>query len=1000
MRLDRSELSKAVQTALSLGAVAAVGVAGTAFAQNATPSQNDQKQPQTLQTIVVTGSHIRRVDLETSNPVVAVTSQQIQATGKLTLGDVIQQLPVITGGIETPHVNNGGGSGQTLVGLRGLGSSRTLVLVDGQRVVSFQGGGVDLNSIPAAAVDRIEVLTDGASAVYGSDAIGGVINVILKNNYQGAQFQANYGISDHDDGQRQGASFVFGQTSDKGSILAGVDYNKFDPVYQAQRDFSKNAVSLLATTTNGSSVALPGSGVIALRGGSSYAARNKIIYAGGPCTLSLNQSAATPTGNPTAADYHCFINSQDKYNYASVNLIQTPQERTNAFFKGTYHLTDNIDFYGTFYHQKSSSASNLAPAVVGSGPGFDTGLKIAANNYWNPFGVAFSGPSGNTYTGRLFPAGDRHFANAFTTDQLITGFKGNFNIGQQNWQWDVGYNYGHISQVITNFGLPNQNLLNQAFGPSFLNADGVVQCGTAADPISLDTCTPANPFNLYNSNTQAVIAAAASPALINTWYISRAMHADVSGGLFDLPAGTVQLAGGVSYRKEYTNNIVSNDLLLNPATGTCTLGSACSAKLQGGYNVKEAYAELYIPILKDIPFIHALNVTLGDRFSKYNTFGSTNNWKIGVEYHPIDDLMLRGTVSTIFRAPNISDVFGAPISSAPLLSSDPCDHITVANPACANVPLDGSFVDQQVAAGQQLKALTSGSAYAGFPLGPESGKSFDFGVVYSPHFVPGLSASADIWRIYLNNIITTVGAQSVVNLCFNGLTQFCPMISRSANPASAGQITQLLLPTANLGRADMKGVDFQVNYKLPQFSFGQFNVGVSGTYMKQAKVQSAPGLAGNSVLNYVGVMGSTGSALQASCPGGAPGAICFFPRMRGMATLGWQLGPWDAQWTMNYISHFQVGSADPSQGSTGALGFSPTGPAGAYILKYGQYVYNNFTVGYNIQPINTRVDIGVDNVFDKQPPFLYANNSQNANTDPNDFDVIGRYYWARLTVNF
>lgn len=215
MRLDRSELSKAVSTALSMGAVAAVGVAGTAAAQNATPAQNNQ-QPQTLQTIVVTGSHIRRVDLETSNPVVAVTSEQIQATGKLTLGDVIQQLPVISGGIQTPSVNNGGGSGSTLVGLRGLGASRTLVLIDGQRIVN-----ADLNAIPSAAVERIEVLTDGASSVYGSDAIGGVINIILKSNYQGAQFQLNYGISDHDDGARRGASFMFGQTSDKGSILAG-----------------------------------------------------------------------------------------------------------------------------------------------------------------------------------------------------------------------------------------------------------------------------------------------------------------------------------------------------------------------------------------------------------------------------------------------------------------------------------------------------------------------------------------------------------------------------------------------------------------------------------------------------------------------------------------------------------------------------------------------------------------------------------------------------------
>ncbi len=230
--MSKNPLRTAIECALCTSGVAALGVVGTAYAQNAAPQNN--QQPQTLQTIVVTGSHIRRVDLETSNPVVAVSAQQIQQTGKLTLGDVVQQLPVITGGIENPRVNNGGGSGATLVGLRGLGASRTLVLVDGQRVINN-----DLNSIPASAVERIEVLTDGASAVYGSDAIGGVINIILKSNYQGAQFSVNYGISDHDDGERKGVNFMFGQSSDKGSILVGVDYNKFDEVLQSQRAYSK-----------------------------------------------------------------------------------------------------------------------------------------------------------------------------------------------------------------------------------------------------------------------------------------------------------------------------------------------------------------------------------------------------------------------------------------------------------------------------------------------------------------------------------------------------------------------------------------------------------------------------------------------------------------------------------------------------------------------------------------------------------------------------------------
>jgi outer membrane receptor protein involved in Fe transport len=195
------------------------------------------------------------------------------------------------------------------------------------------------------------------------------------------------------------------------------------------------------------------------------------------------------------------------------------------------------------------------------------------------------------------------------------------------------------------------------------------------------------------------------------------------------------------------------------------------------------------------------------------------------------------------------------------------------------------------------------------------------------------------------------------------------------------------------------------DYKLPKFSFGQFSVAWNATYMTQAKVQSAPGEIGNSVLNFVGIMGSNGSSLESSCPSaagvsGGLGAICYFPRIRAMGTLGWHLGSWDAQWSMQYISHFKVGSLDPSQGATAATGFNPNGPAGPYVLHFGGYVYDNLKVGYTFEPINTSIDVGVDNVTDKQPPLLYANNSQNANTDPNDFDTLGRYYWARVTVKF
>src|SRR6185437_3150883 len=762
--MSKNLLHDAIQRALQVSGIAGAGIAlgciaSPAAAQNAAAAGN--QKPQTLQTIVVTGSHIRRVDLETSNPVVAVTSQQIQASGKLTVGDVLQNLSVVAGGIASPSVNNGGGSGSTAIGLRGLGASRTLILIDGQREtisMSPPYAQQDLNFIPASAVERIEVLTDGASAVYGSDAIGGVVNVILKSNYQGAQFSANYGISDHDDAERKGASFMFGQTSDKGSILAGVEYQKFDELLSSQRKFSENALSL----TNSSGTAP----VHAVIGGSSFAARDKIVVApsismrlGCPTggALSLNQSAADAGTSPTGTgDYHCFGNA-DKYNYASVNLIYDPVERTNAFFKGVYHLTDNVDFYATYLHQKTTSEFQLAPTVYGT----DVGASISAQSYYNPFGVDFTPSNGNDFRVRLFPAGDRRTRFATTKDQIIFGLRGNLSLFGQQWTWDVGYNYGHFSRTQTVMGVPSLAALQPGLGPSFLNAQGVVQCGTAAAPISLSQCTPWDPFNMFNANTQAVVAAASVPDLWNAWYISRIAHADVSGGLFDLPAGTVQLAAGVVYNKQYTDNTVPAELITESHPPfSCPLGSLCAGHSQGGFNVKEAYGELYIPVLKDMPFVRSLNITLGDRYSKYNLAGSTNNWKAAFEYRPIDDLLLRGTMTSVFRAPNVVNLFFAPTTSAPYLSSDPCDGFTGAPAgsgpalACVNVPTDGSFKDSYVAAHQQLTAVTAGANFFGVHLKPESGKTFDFGAVYSPHFVPGLSLSADYWRVYLNDTIT------------------------------------------------------------------------------------------------------------------------------------------------------------------------------------------------------------------------------------------------------
>jgi outer membrane receptor protein involved in Fe transport len=1030
MKLGVKKLSSAVRLALSLGAVIAVGASGTAFAQDAgnnQPAQDQQPSQQkasTLQTVVVTGSHIRRVDLETASPVVSIDRAAIQASGKLTLGDLVQDLPAATGGNTNPQVNNSGGAGSSTIGLRGLGSNRTLILVDGHRVVNN-----DVNSIPAAMIDRIDVLTTGASSVYGSDAVGGVVNFILRKDYQGAQFTTNFGESDHNDGEQHGYTFTFGQTSDKGSIMAGVDYNKTDGVAAGRRDYSKNSVSVYGTNGNGPPGGIPVSSSI---GGSSSSPYGHISLSNttiGDALGNCGFAARNPgTAGATASDYHCYQthgNGSDLYNYATVNLVMTPQERTGGFLSGSYALTDHVTAYMDSYYNKTTAHFQLAPGVYTTAGG----VVISADSYYNPFkydadqfdnngvlthhagdGVEYSS-TGNSFGARLSALGNREGFFGTTTEQVHTGLKGDFPIGDQTWQWDAGLDYGHIGQTTVTTGLPNLGVLNAGSGPSFLDpTSGQVVCGTPTAPIA--GCIPFNAFNLDSPEAKAALAKAAVPALSQVTTIEKSWHLDFNGGVFDLPAGTVQLAGGFDYRKDYAHSIVDPVLTIDTTSGTCTLGSQCSSGLQGGFNVKEAYAETFIPILTDLPAFKSLNLTIGDRYSKYNQFGSTNNLKFAVEWKPFDDLLLRGTMAEVFRAPNIGEVYGAPSSDAPKVSSDPCTGYTgnPVNPACVNVPTDGSFTNTNVATGTQATAITSGSAYAGFPIKPEQGKTFDLGAVYSPSWAPGLSTTVDVWHLYLNDIITTVGMQSVLNLCAAGQTQYCPFIQRIASGSQQGQLaSNFIEPTGNLGSTSVSGTDFSINYKLPEFSFGKFSVGVNGTYLKYYNQQTAPGTSSNTTYNDAGHFLTFGSAQAAACPGAS--GNCLFPRWRAQGFVNWQLGDWDASWRMRYIGRFQMGSKSPSQdvfpdGSCYYEG-RPDGAGGKYqcsvtgaTYKYGATVYSDVSLGYNIESLNTRVEFGVNNLFDKQPPLLFANNTLNANTDPSDFDLMGRYFWGRVTVKF
>ncbi|WP_045758189.1 TonB-dependent receptor domain-containing protein [Xanthomonas albilineans] len=944
-----SPLALAVAVASSLGSVWSVQA-------QQTPADG---APQTLDSVVVTGSRLRRVDAETANPVVTINRAQIEATGKATLGDLVQELPSIAGNATNPNTNNGGGTGASVVSLRGLGDKRTLILVNGTRLANN-----DVNAIPATMIERVEVLSDGASAVYGSDAIGGVVNFILRKGFDGIEFSSDFGTSARSDGNRRNFSLTAGKTGERSSLVAGLSYHDIDPVSAGARSYSRNALSLI----NGKSVKQGSSatptGTVSFNDGSPAA--DALAASNGCSRVTFNGGSSSPT-NPN--QYHCYVASTDSYNYQPYNLLQTPQKRTNAFVIGTFRFDDHLEGYVNTYFSKTSSASVIAPIpLFANGDNF----LVSANSYYNPFGIDFgtdrsTGNSYSSFNTRATVLGNRRYEYNTYNFQITPGLRGSF--GDSSWQWDASVTYGKVKQKSINEGFLDYASFNAAVGPSFLDRDGTVKCGSAGAVIA--GCTPIDVFNLNNPGNKAALRALQVNPMVTNVYTVKQFEANVNGNLFDLPAGAVSLAAGVAYRKERTST-AADPLWTGDENGICGVLEYCASVLGGSFSVKEAYAEALFPLLAELPGVHSLNLTVGSRFSDYDTVGSKTNSKLALEYRPVENLLLRGTVSQVFRAPNISELYSGVVGDAPAVN-DPCDGYSGGHAAaCAHVPTDGSYQQEN----NQVSAKASGAVVAGYRLKPETGKSYDFGMVYDPGWVDGLSLSTDLWKIDLKDTITQVSAQTVLNQCYaNDASPFCPLIHRNDN----GTINYIAEPTVNLGKLWASGADFSLNYRLPQTAWGSFNASLNGTYVIRYDIN--PNTADPDTVTIHNA-------------GKYTYAYGNFPRWRGLGTLSWNLGDWSASWRVRYVGRTEIGSADARQGLSADIGQANV------VRDIGAYVYHSVQVGYQVKPWHTRFEVGVDNLTDRQPPLYYANNVVNANTDVATYDLIGRYYWARATVKF
>lgn len=979
MGMHRTNIYRTVRA--SLFAAGASLFAVSAFAQSTADSGSSEQNATNLKAVIVTGSHIRRVDLETANPVLSVSTAQIASSGATTLGDLVQQLPAMTGAAINPQNHTSGNSrGDTQLSLRGLGPNRTLTLVDGHRVVSG-----DVSSIPATMIERIEVLKNGASAVYGSDATGGVVNFITKQNVEGVQISGRYGLSSHSDGRQRGYTLTLGHSSDKGRLIAGFGYSEIDGVDESQRPYSAYALQL--TSRGGKPAVFPGGSTNSEFGNAQLPRTGPIAAAFAGCASGRVARNPGASGMDPIADYHCYQNSganTDQYNYASSTELLTPQQRTQGFVLGSYDLASNVSLYADMYFTKTRAAFHQAPNT------FHTpSVVISKDNYWNPFGVDF-GPGGNAFASRTVPLGNRMIDNADEVAQLRTGLKGSLALGLQDWEWDVGLDYGHLHESSLSSGSAAEGRLYM--GPSFMDpTTGMVTCGAPGAPIG--NCDASfNPFNMHLPASVKALQAADVHIPFSSRTRQKILYAQANGGLFDLPAGTVQLALGLNYLKLNYRDQESPLVIADPTTGTCEIGRGCTSSLSGGYNVKAAYYELFVPVLSDLPGIQSLNVTIGDRYSKYNTFGTTNDYEFKLEWRPFQDLLLRGSLDDVFRAPNISEEFSPLAYTSPFITSDPCDHYTGSpvNPACINVPTDGSFVNSAVKQGVETSIHDAGAAASGFPIKPESGRSFDVGAVYSPSYLPGLSTTIDFWHINLSNLISSISVSNLLNLCAQGELVYCPFIQRFASGPQQGQLSDKTVePTGNLGSVSTGGVDWSVQYGFDTDRFGRFDFRLDSTYLKYYNADTAPGVP---TFHYAGHYANVGSPQASACPGVAQ---CLFPRWRGGLFTHWTMGDWSATWKVRYIGKFRMGSPAPSQDTQPAGG----GLKGFYI-DYGSTLYHDVSLTYDLRPWHSQISLGVNNLFDKLPPLMYENNTNNANTDAMNFDLIGRYYWARWTVSF
>ena len=949
---------------------------GVALAQQTTQS-GQTASGESLQEVVVTGSRIAQTEAQREQPLSIISSEAIEKTGLGDIGGLLAQLTTGGSALNTkfnssgnfgyPPDGGGIGAGASEVDLRNLDSKRVLVLVDGMRWVnessaSGVSGSADLNTIPLSIVDHIEVLEDGASSIYGSDAIAGVVNIITKKKADGVEVNGYTG--DYGKG---------GQTTE-GSITVGGSSEKFAGMAVASY-FKQNAVSSASWWQ--SAYPEPYAGLAA---GSSATPQGRYTFCDpaiavpnyGSCTadqgnfydVTLNNGTTTPVWNPnapTSGTYHNWSNA-DRFNFAPYNLLMTPSERKSIFTNFSYTVNDHVEAYFKALYNTRESKNQAAPEPIFVGPYAETGgladnISISALNPYNPFGIDLNAASNLGWvTRRPLEAGPRIFTQDVDTWYFGTGLRGDFTAWGSDYRWDLNF-------------VDSQNKAEQVFTGGYNIANIGLALGDPAVCAQVPGCVPLDLFGGQGRPiTQAMLNFIEATQRDESEQHLKVVSANISGHPFDIQDRPFGIAVGAEHR-QYVG-IFNPDPLRQNGESQDSPASAVFA----GYHVNEAYTELSAPLLA------TLGASAAARYSDYSDFGSTVTYKGGLRWQPIDDFGLRGTYSTGFRAPNLGELYGLTQFGSTLV--DPCGPTGGAvvtpgnNSALANACRAQGVPNGFVQANTQITTFTGGNAQ----LRPEKSKSFTAGFVYDASWARGIAATnkltfeATYYHHKITGAIQAADIQSLLNACLAaGGTDptLCSGFTRSAS----GNLNPPKNFLENLGDITTDGEDLKVNWQSETLPIGRFVASVMTTRVNSYKAVDA---LGDVAQRAVGIEVNNSA----------------IPRYRVNTQLGYGIADLQFTWTIRYLSAVQEYCSDaaltPVQGCE----------TGTTMHTLRAVTYNDLQVAYEdaFKLKGLKVEAGVNNLFGVNPPVCLSCtlNGYDAGT----YDFPGAFWNVRADYKF